>query len=68
MDFYKSALLQLMEYNTGRKYYRDVCDFLQRMDALGGSRKKNEVVRILQDVYANRPALQDELRKTGLAD
>lgn len=68
MEFYKSALLQLMEHNTGRKYYREVCDYLQRMEALGGSRKKNEVVRILQAHYANRPALLDELSKAGLAD
>lgn len=67
MALYKDELLQYMENNTGRKYYKDACAILQRMQALGGSRTANEVVQILQNKYDNRPALQDELMKAGLA-
>ena len=68
MALYKDALLQYMENNTGRKYYKDACAILQRMKALGGSRVANEILQILKTRYANRPALQDELMKSGLAD
>jgi hypothetical protein len=68
MALYKDELLQYMENNTGRKYYKDACAILQRMQALGGSRTANEVVQILQNKYDNRPALQDELMKAGLTD
>ena len=68
MALYKDELLQYMENNTGRKYYKNACAILQRMQALGGSRTANEVVQILQNKYDNRPALQDELMKAGLTD
>jgi uncharacterized Zn finger protein len=68
MALYKDALLRYMESNTGRKYYKDTRAILKRMKALGGSRTANEIVQILQNKYENRPALQDELMKSGLID
>lgn len=58
---YEQEILSLLEDNTGRKYYRKACRFINKMKTLGSQNEAKQLVKKLKTTYSNRPALIEEL-------
>ena len=63
ISFYITAITNYLNINTGRKYYQTACRYLRRVKKLGGNKEVNILIEELRKVFANRPALMDELNR-----
>ena len=63
IDLYHASILKFMVRNVGRGYYQTACCYIRRMIKLGGREKANLVIANLRQLYPNRRALMEELRK-----
>lgn len=61
--FYNSIISNYLINHMGRKYYQTACRYIRRMKKLGGTKEVNILIEELRKVYANRPALMDELNR-----
>ncbi|MCC5917954.1 MAG: SWIM zinc finger family protein [Cryomorphaceae bacterium] len=50
-------------YHTGRKYYKHACQYMKRMNKLGGRPKVEQLKSELTAHFPRRPALLEELAK-----
>lgn len=60
---YEKGIINHLEYNTGREYYKECCGLMKRMRRLGGEDTVEKLISELRQTYPRRPALMDELKK-----
>ncbi|TVQ78374.1 MAG: hypothetical protein EA358_05155 [Flavobacteriales bacterium] len=65
IDLYYEEILDYLffEYHTGRKYYKNACQYMKRMNKLGGEAKVEQLKAELIAHFPRRPALLEELAK-----
>lgn len=63
VELYTLEIVNLLEKNTGRSYYREACRYLRRMKKIGGSSKVEALIALFRNRYARRPALLQELNQ-----
>lgn len=63
---YEREILSLMKHNTGRKYYRKACRFINKMKVLGSQDQARQLVKKLKTTFSNRPAMIEELNRLAL--
>ena len=62
-SLYEQGIIDLLDSNTGRKYYKTACRYLIRMRKLGGWEKAERLIEKLRATYPQRPALLEELER-----
>lgn len=63
VEIYEQAVTSFLERNTGRRYYREACRIMQKMQKLGGEKTVKKLAKMLRVRYPRRPALIDELHR-----
>lgn len=65
IDLYNEGIKDYLfyDYHTGRKYYRNACQYMKRMNKLGGRAKVEQLKSELTAHFPRRPALLEELAK-----
>jgi len=63
INFYSERVINYIEKNVGRSFYKSACQYLQRMKKLGGDVQVNTLIELLRKKYPQRKALLDELSR-----
>lgn len=59
--FYELGIINLMEKNVGRVYYKNACRFIRRIIKIGEKEKADKLIEKLRVMYPQRKALMEEL-------
>lgn len=63
IDLYAQEILNYLDENAGRNYYKNACRYIRKIQKMGAKDKVEALIETLQNKYAKRPALLDELSK-----
>ncbi|MDA1191066.1 MAG: SWIM zinc finger family protein [Candidatus Poribacteria bacterium] len=61
IDLYADAVDEMLKDTSGRPTYRNACQLLRRMRALGAGDRVGQMIEWLRKAYGNRRALLEEL-------